>query len=264
MNKANPPSVYDFPELYDLLFDQLDFDLPYWIGKAGAAGGPVLEVGCGSGRLLLPIAKAGVDIEGLDASRAMIRRLKAKAAAAGLPVRTKTADMRDFSMGRRYALVFCAFNGFAHCETVADQIACLKACRRHLEPGGAVAVHMTYPGPAYWLEPEGKAVLELETPLPGGGKLELWDDRRKDPVAQKQESTMEIREFDGAGGKVETRTFHAVQRWVYRFELELLFAAAGFARCEFYGGFDEKALGSPEDQMVAWAFRGEDEGGTDE
>ena len=264
MSKTEHPSFYDFPEMYDLLFDTLDFDLPYWIEKAQAAGGPVLEVGCGSGRILLPIAKGGVDIEGLDANRAMIRRLKAKAAAAGLPVRAKTADMRDFSMGRRYALIFCAFNGFAHCETVVDQVACLRTCLRHLEPGGAMAVHMTYPGPAYWLEPEGKPVLELAAPLPGGGKLELWDDRHKDPVAQKQASTMEIREFDAAGGKVEARKFRTVQRWVYRFELELLFAAAGFVRSEFYGGFEGGPLRSPEDQMVAWAFRGDDEGGSDE
>lgn len=256
-DKVVHPSVYDAPELYDLLFDTLDFDLPYWLGKAQAAAGPVLEIGCGSGRLLLPISKAGVDIEGLDASRAMIRRLKAKAAAARLAVRAKTADMRRFSMGRRYALIYCAFNGFAHCESAEDQIACLRACLRHLEPGGALALHMSYPGPAYWLEPEDRAVLELEVPLPGGGKLQLWDDRRKDPVAQKQDSMMEVREFDAGGGMVTVNKFQAVQRWVYRYELELLFASAGFARWEFYGGFDGRSLRSPEDQMIAWAFRAE-------
>lgn len=255
MDKAGHPSVYDAPELYDLLYDTLDFDLPYWTKTAREAGGPVLEVGCGTGRLLLPIVKTGVDIEGLDASRAMVLRLKAKAAAAGLAVRAKTADMRDFSMGRRYALVFCAFNGFAHCETTADQLSCLVACLRHLEPGGTLALHMSYPGPRYWLEPEGKPVLEVEAPLPGGGKLQLWDDRRKDPVAQKQDSVMEVREFDGSGAEIPVRRLCTVQRWVYRYELELLFAAAGFARWEFFGGFEGRPLRSPEDQMVAWAYR---------
>jgi SAM-dependent methyltransferase len=250
------PSPYDAPELYDLLFDSLDFDVPYWVETAKSAGGPVLELACGTGRLLLPIRKAGVDIDGLDASPAMIERLKARAAAAGLAVRAVPADMRDFDLGRRYRRVFCGFNGFAHCETIADQTACLRASLRHLEPGGALVIHMSYPGPAYWLEPEGKAVLEHEVVLPGGGKLQLWDHRKKDIVGQRQDSVVEIWELDPSERPKSVRKFSTAQRWVYRFELELLFAAAGFDRWEFFGGFDGRPLAAPDDQMIAWAFKG--------
>ena len=255
------PSPYDAPELYDLLFDSLDFDVPYWVDTAATAGGPVLEIACGTGRLTLPIRRAGVDIDGLDASPAMIERLKAKAADAGLSLRAVAADMRDFDMGRRYRRIFCAFNGFAHCETMADQTACLRASLRHLEPGGALVVHMSYPGPAYWSEPEGKAVLEHEVVLPGGGKLQLWDNRRKDIVAQKQDSEVEIWKLDAADRPEAVHKFSTAQRWVYRFELELLFAAAGFARWEFFGGFDGRPLRAPDDQMIAWAFKAPAEGG---
>lgn len=255
------PSPYEAPELYDLLFDTLDFDLAYWAGAARAAGGPVLEIACGTGRILLPVAKAGVDIDGLDAAPAMIARLRAKAAAAGLAVRAEVGDMRSFEMGRLYRLAFCAFNGFAHCETPADQLACLRAAHRHLEPGGALALHMSYPGPAYWAEPEGKAVLEHEVARPGGGKVQLWDDRRKDVVAQRQDSTVEIWELDDADRPLSVRRFSTAQRWVYRYELELLFAAAGFARWEVLGGFDGRPLRAPGDQMIAWAFKARSEGG---
>jgi SAM-dependent methyltransferase len=255
------PSPFDAPDLYDQLFDSLDFDVPYWVESGKASGGPVLEIACGTGRVLLALRRAGLDADGFDLSPAMIGRLKDKAARAGLAVRAETADMRDFEMNKLYRRVFCAFNGFAHCETIADQTACLRACLRHLEPGGALVLHMSYPGPAYWSEPEGQAVLEIEVPLPDGGKLQLWDNRRKDPVGQRQDSVMEIRELDAAAKPKAVRRFSTVQRWVYRFELELLFAAAGFARWELFGGFDGRPLRSPEDQIVAWAYRAEAGGG---
>lgn len=257
MDDTPHPSIYKAPELYDLLYDALDFDLPYWLDTAKAAGGPVLEIACGTGRVLLALRRAGIDADGLDSSPDMIGRLGQKAALAGLPVRAEVADMRSFDMGRRYARVFCAFNGFAHCETISDQLACLRAALAHLEPGGALVIHMSYPGPAYWLEPEGRAVFEHETLLPGGGKVQMWDNRRKDPVGQRQDSEVEIWEIDAAERPKSVQKFTTSQRWVYRYELELLLAAAGFVRWEIFGGFDRQPLRSPEDQMIAWAYKAE-------
>lgn len=255
MRDPSKPSPYEAPELYDRLFDSLDFDLPYWLEVGRGAGGPVLEMACGTGRLLLPLRRAGVDVDGFDVSPAMIARLKERASSAGLEVRVEVADMRDFAMGRRYARIFCGFNGFAHCETIDDQLATLRRAFEHLEPGGALVVHMSYPGPSYWSEHEGKPVLEHEVPLAGGGKLQLWDTRRKDVVGQRQDSEVEIFELDAAERPVAAHRFSTHQRWVYRFELELLLRAAGFARTEFLGGFDGRPLRTPEDQMIAWAFR---------
>jgi SAM-dependent methyltransferase len=261
MDDIRHPSPYEAPELYDLLFDSLDFDIPYWLETAQSAGGPVLEIACGTGRILLPIRRAGIDIEGLDASPAMIGRLKDKAGAAGLSVRAEVADMREFSMGRRFSRIFCGFNGFAHCETIQDQLACLRSSLRHLEPGGALVLHMSYPGPAYWSEPKGKAVLEHEAPHVGGGKLQLWDNRKKDVVLQRQDSEVEIWELDAAERPKTVHKFTTAQRWVYRYELELLFASAGFARWEILGGFDGRPLRAPDEQMIAWAFRASARGG---
>ena len=255
MNDSRHPSPYEAPELYDLLFDSLDFDVPYWVEMAKADGGPVLEIACGTGRILLAIRKAGVDIDGFDSSPEMIGRLRDKAGEAGFDVRAEVADMQAFELGRLYKRIFCGFNGFAHCVTIADQLGCLRSALRHLEPGGALVLHMSYPGPAYWSEPEGKAVLEHEVALVGGGKIQLWDNRRKDVVAQRQDSEVEIWELGAAERPKAVHKFRTAQRWVYRFELELLFAAAGFARWEFLGGFDGRPLRAPDDQMIAWAFK---------
>ena len=249
-------SPYDFPEIFDLLFEPFDFDLPFWLKITLEAHGPVLEAGCGTGRILLRLLEKGVDADGFDSSRPMIERFWTKARSAGWANRGVVADMREFSLPRRYSLVICAFNGFAHCETTADQISALRSFHQHLEPGGALVLHMSYPGPKYWLEPDGEPVLEIEAKNPANGRMvQMWDTRVKDPVAQLQRSEIEIREVDEAGRTAASFRSATSQRWVYRFELELLFRVAGFARWTISGGFEGNPLSDPQDQMIAWAWR---------
>jgi len=255
MNKPTHQSPYDAPELYDLLFEPFEFDLPFWLEVGRAAGGPVLDLACGTGRILLPLLQAGVDADGLDSSRPMIDRLQAKAKDRNITVNAVTADMRDFQSPRRYARIICAFNSFAHCETTDDQIRTLRCCRAHLAPGGALVLHMSYPGPAYWNEADGDAILELETKTADGRTVQSWDTRSKNPVAQCQRSFIEIKQLDRDGRLLSSQTFETAQRWVYGFEMELLLRAAGFARWRIDGGFDGRPLSQPEDQIVAWAWR---------
>ena len=91
------PSPYDAPELYDLMFDALDFDLPFWLDVARGARGPVLEVGCGTGRVLLRLLAAGIDADGVDLSAPMLERLRHKAAAQGLRAMRRCAQWRNSS-----------------------------------------------------------------------------------------------------------------------------------------------------------------------
>jgi len=194
------PSPYDAPELYDLVLSHFDDDLRFWFEEARRGGGPVLDVACGTGRVMLSLLDHGVDVDGVDLSGPMLERLRAKATSKGMAVRAALADMRDFTMPRRYARVFITFNGFAHCETVEDQLRCLRCCREHLEPGGALVVHMSYPAASYWVEPESERVLEAEVAHPASGHpVRMYDTRTKDPVAQRQHSIVEIEELDGAG-----------------------------------------------------------------
>jgi SAM-dependent methyltransferase len=255
MKPAEKPSPYDAPELYDLLFDTLDFDIPFWQKVAREANGPVLETGCGTGRVLLRLLESGFDADGIDLSEAMVGRFRTKAKTKGWEDRAVVADMRDFSLPRCYGRVICAFNSFAHCETTDDQIRALRCFRKHLLPGGAVVIHMSYPGPKYWVEPDGVPTHEIEVEDAARGRvLQMWDTRMKDPVAQLQRSKVEVREIDESGRAVASRWFTTSQRWVYLFELELLFRLAGFSRWTVLGGFDERLLTKPDEQMIAWAW----------
>ena len=95
--------------------------------QASALGHAVLELGCGTGRVTIPIARAGVEVVGLDNAPAMLDVARRKAAAAGVDVRWVTADMRSFQLEQRFGLVIIPFRSFLHLLTDADQLACLSA-----------------------------------------------------------------------------------------------------------------------------------------
>ena len=250
------PSPYQSPELYDQLFESLDFDRAFWLEVGRGCHGPVLDLGCGTGRVLIPLLEAGVDADGVDLFPAMLERLKAKAARKDFRPRLLAADMRDFTMPRLYARVICAFNAFAHCETIEDQLATLRCCREHLEPGGALVLHISYPGAALWLGAGGEPVLEHEAPNPASGtRLQLYDRRFMDAVNQSQRSEIEVREIDAGGSIVASHRFEARQRWVYLYELELLLQLAGFSRWQVHGDFEGGPLERDDQQMIAWAWR---------
>lgn len=254
MNDQRSP--YDAPELYDLLLGGIDFDLPFWLETGRGARGPVLDVGCGTGRVLLPLLEAGVDADGVDLNEPMLELARQKAAAKGFRPRLLAADMRDFTMPRRYARIILAFNTFAHADTTEAQLDTLRRCHAHLDPGGATVLHMSYPGPRYWAEPDGEPVTEIETVrAQDGHRFQMWDTRVKDVVGQCQRSEIEIREIDANGAPVASHHFQTTQRWVYLFELELLFRLAGFARWEIFGGFAREPLEHDNQQMVAWAWK---------
>lgn len=249
-------SPYEAPDLYDLLFESFVFDVAYWLEVGRTANGPVLDVACGTGRIMLRLLEAGVDADGVDAYPLMLDQLRRKAQARSLEARVYQGNMRDFTMPRRYARAICAFNAFAHCETTDEQIQALRCIREHLEPAGALVLHMSYPGLTLWTDPSGEPVLELQSTHPiNGNTLQLWDTRFKNVVGQCQRSQMEVRELDATGRCVDSQRFETRQRWIYRHELELLLRHAGFTRWDVRGGFQNEPLEGDDQQMIVWAWR---------
>ena len=136
--EQSPPAPeatpFDDGALYDIFFERLDLGLDFHLGLAQAAGGPVLDVACGTGRIMLPCLKAGGDVQGLDLFPGMLTRLRQKASALGFEPKLHHANMAAFRLPRRYALVMIPFNAFVHNLTSDDQLATLQSCRHHLEP----------------------------------------------------------------------------------------------------------------------------------
>jgi len=249
-------SPFDDAELYDILFDDLDYDRDFYLELAREAHGPVLEVACGTGRVLLPCLQAGVDIEGIDLYPSMLDVLRKKAATAGLTPRVYRADMRDFTLPRRYALIFIAFNGFVHNLTTADQIKCLRVCREHLEASGVLVFNIFFPGPEICCGPEGIPVLEGEVAHPQTGlPVRILDTRTLDRVEQIQYSQIEIQELDAEGRVARSHRSETTMRWTYKQEMELLLRAAGFSRWQICGGFDRRPLTRDNDLMIVFAWK---------
>lgn len=137
--------IYEDAEFYDLEFAERNHEIPYFSALAAQAGGPVLEVACGTGRITLPIAQQGVDIAGLDVSPAMIARARQNGAKAGLPVEWIEQDCRDMRLERKYALLFSATNAMQHLLDIDSACAFLRSARTALAPGGRLVIDVFNP-----------------------------------------------------------------------------------------------------------------------
>jgi len=219
---------------YDAVYARLrgpSGDVAFYGGIAREAGGPVLELGCGTGRTLLPIAEAGVACVGLDRSEEMLAVFRAKTDAAELV----HGDMRRFDLGRRFRLVTIPFRAFSHLLTVDDQLACLACVRRHLEPDGLVAFDVF--DPDLGMLAQGAVPESLGVSFPYEGH----EMRRYERVAYDltRQVLRVVLRFEGGPPEL-TGEVPLELRWFYRYELEHLLARAGFTGVRVFGGFDRR------------------------
>jgi SAM-dependent methyltransferase len=253
------PSTFDDGEAYDLVLADVPYGVDYYVGLARAAQGPVLDIACGTGRILVPCLQAGVDVEGLDFFEGMLARLRAKAAALGLAPRLHRVDMSDFSLDRRFAVIMIPFNAFIHNMTQEAQIACLSRCREHLLPGGQFVLDTFFPSLEIVGAAQNTRVLEGEVPHPQTGlPMRMFDTRTFDRVAQTQHSINELELLDAQGQIQKIYRSEIRARYIYKHEMELLLRVAGFARWEIYGDFDGRPLTREDDPMIVAAWRGSD------
>jgi SAM-dependent methyltransferase len=243
-------------ELYDLIYSWYHDDVDFYVAAAKATRGPVLEVGCGTGRILIPSLQAGAVVDGVDLRQGMLDVLRRKAEALGLKPKVYQGDMRDFTMPRKYALVTMPFRVFQHAMTTEDQLKVLRCIREHLESGGRLVFNVFHPGYARIAEPDGEQKLEREfqhpeTQLPVTYYARVWRDR----VQQTMRAEVEIQEADARGYVGRTHRYEYTLRWVFKAEMELLLYTAGFSRFEVKGGFDGRPLENETDEMVWTAWR---------
>jgi SAM-dependent methyltransferase len=179
-------------------------DIDAWIALARASDDPVLELGCGTGRLLLPLAAAGIDVEGLDAAPAMLAVCRREAASRGLSVTLHEADMSDFSLPRRFGFVFCAAGSLSLLAEPGVLERALGAIRRACRPGARVAFELDAPTPP---RPTGeeRIVRDLVRPADGARLLcRLLAVPDPDPQVRRYLMTTEIRPVGGAPRVEET------------------------------------------------------------
>jgi SAM-dependent methyltransferase len=218
-------------------------DVDFYVSLAREANGPVLELGCGTGRVLIPSALAGATITGLDHSDMMLAACEKKVAELPADVRArivlKSGDMTDFLLGRRYGLITIPFRAFSHLITVEQQLACLASVRRHLATGALLAFDLFQPNLKRIVDPASLEEIEdcPESPLPGGRTV-----RRTNRLSgvNTAEQTLQV-EFayyiKDANGNTERLPESFPFRYYFRYEVEHLLARAGFEIVALYGDY---------------------------
>jgi len=229
------------------LYRQRD-DVPFFLDAARRSGGPVLELGSGTGRVLLPIARAGLPIAGLDASSAMLdicrRALAGEPAEVRARVELVEGDMRGFDLGRTFALIIIPFRPFQHLVTVEDQLACLACIRRHLAPNGRLILDLFNPSLEALTKPIGPESVEAEFTMPDGRRVQRGYRFLSQDRANQVNEVELFYDVTPPGGRTE-RLIHAFpMRYLFRFEAEHLLARTGFSVLNVYGGYDRQPFGT--------------------
>ncbi len=238
-------------EFYDYVVPYRDRqDVTFWVEAAKESGGPVLEVGCGTGRILIPTARAGINITGLDLSAHMLdvcrERLRLEPDQVQARVQLVQADMRDFELPAAFKLVTVPFRPFQHLTTVEDQIACLQTIHRHLVEGGRLILDVFNPYlPSLVADNLGQEIGdEPEFTMPDGRRVV----RRHRIVSRdlfNQINHVELIYYVTRPDGGQERLVHAFpMRYLFRFEVEHLLARCGFQVESVYADYDKSPYGS--------------------
>ena len=241
-------------ERYDILTSGLPGDVDFYVGMAREAEPPVLELGAGTGRVAIPIARAGVEIVGLDRSSAMLA--KARERSAGLAnVRWLEGDMRAFDLPERFGLVIIPYRAFQHLITVDDQKRCLTCIGGHLRDGGRLVFNVFNPdlvAMGRWMSDfQGDWRLWRDSTDQSTGRRTIaWESRRYRIGSQEVNVLWKVEELDAEGRPASQRYLDLHLRWFYRFEVEHLLALTGFQVEHLYGWFDGSPFEDNSPEMV--------------
>lgn len=251
-------------EYYDYTSKGLEGDLQFYLEEARRAGSPVLELGCGTGRILIPIAEAGIDIVGLDLSDAMLSVARSKVVALPADVQSRIeivkGDMRDFSLGRKFKLVMIPYRAFLHLMTSEDQKAALATICEHLDDDGRLVFNIFDPRVetiAAHLVPLGRAVKKLMefTRADNGHKVVVSESRKYDTDQQVLTEDRIFEELD-ASGEVISKAYGVLSlRYAFRYETQHLLELCGYKIEALYGDFERGPFRSGNEQI--WVARKE-------
>ncbi len=244
----------DWAEIYDAVYADLTHDLAFYTGLAETSGGPVLELGCGTGRVSLAIAAKGIDVVGVDISPMMIEAAQAKAAERKLTERCifQTDDMTGVRLAGSYPLVIMPFRSFQSMLTVEEQKAALATAAAHLPAGGTLALDLFAPD-------VGQLGVEADETVPfhvrdvkqaDGGTIVVWGQNGWDGAEQVNSARLIIEELDPKGVVVRRLYRDFDLRYTFRYEMQHLLEVCGFDVDSVAGDFEGGPVTGDADDIV--------------
>jgi SAM-dependent methyltransferase len=242
-------------ELYEKSAGYYDYhadwnDKKFYVDLALESGGPVLELGCGTGRISLLIARSGVPVTGLDRSEAMLKVFQRKLADEPEPVKKRVTlvqgDMRNFSLDMQFSLAIIPFGPFNLLFESEDQISCLTCIRKHLADRGTLAMDVMYHDLRKLSENIGKELAPFKKPfqMQDGRSFTLgWHQNSIDYNRQITFGEM-VYSIQNPDGRQERMVFPDNMRYFFRYEIEHLLARTGFKTEAEYADFDKTPFGT--------------------
>ncbi|HAR43441.1 MAG TPA: class I SAM-dependent methyltransferase [Bdellovibrionales bacterium] len=223
---------------YDAL-NTFTHDIPFYLNEAKKARGPVLELCCGTGRISIPLAEAGVNITGVDITKSMLTAAKSKAAKANLATPFHLADIKSVRLRKKYQLVFIPFNSLQCIYTLSDIEKVFATVKFHLAPGGKFIFDVFNPSIDY--------MVKMKKRQNGKYRLTLADRRKV--------SIDEICSYDSEGQVNRVTWFHRTgksnaipeqldMRCFYPLEMAALLKYNGFRVLKKYGSFSKSPFTS--------------------
>ena len=234
---------------------QRTHDVAFYCNAARKYGDPVLELGCGTGRITLAIAEAGYRVMGLDISEKMLERAVEKRAALRREARERVhlvqGDMTEFDLGEKFRTIVIPFRPFQHLLETEKQMACLNGARTHLSRGGHLIVDFFQTDPERMHDSrfETEALL-TEYDLPGGRHVALSERVAAFHRGLQRNDVEMIFRVTHADGKQERLVMAWTLRYFFRYEVEHLLSRCGFRVEAVYGDFASSPLGDTSPEMI--------------
>jgi SAM-dependent methyltransferase len=225
-------AIYRDGAHYDRLFGQGYVE--FWLSQARRQRGPVLELGCGTGKLSIPLAKAGYSVVGLDNSAALLQYAATKSS----DVKWVEGDMRRFDLQERFDLIMLPSNNLGHLHTPEDFCNCINGVKRHLLPGGVFIIDVFVPNVKLLLRSSEEEYVLDEYDNPGGlGRVRVLARSHYESATQIMRTTT-IRKIAGQPDLVGSLDL----KMYFPRELEAIVRCNGLRMAARYGGHAEEAF----------------------
>lgn len=249
-------------EYYDLIQRGVEGDVEFYVAQALRAKGRTLEIGCGTGRVCIPMAMSGVDVAGLDNSRAMLEQCREKLEFIGDTkgrLQLIEADMRDFTLGEQFGFIAMPYRAIMHLLNPSDQRSCLACVRRHLAPDGLFifntwAARPSSIAPFIGASSGALRLVDKHTDENGQGGVMHYCASTYDEWAQLLGEDHLFHELDAEGAVVRSTSLAMVRAWTTPREMELLVALSGFEVEAVFGDFACGPFDRRSTEMI-WVLR---------
>lgn len=245
--------VYDLAHAHGAL-GGADFE-GVWLPLARECGSPILELGCGTGRLLIALAREGFQVAGIDRAAEMLRVAQRKLEREPPEVQRRVtllkADMRDFDLHRRFRLVFAPFNTFQLLLDRSDQQRALRCARKHVTAEGRFALSVFHPRHDLLSSPGAKHHSKPVTRTdPATGRTLTMRHTTTYNLAEQLLDAVFHMTLQEPDGRVRQFRERMRMRYFFRFEMELMLESSGFAVERLLGDFKGRPFRSRSPQMI--------------